>query len=161
MRLHKSEGIDIWVMLWEHRMWKNILATSVLLLSASVFLQSMGSARANQNSVSFGQNPIFSKGGQNGGTLTTHTISAVSGQEILVTDISISSQYNEYVSITFTTSSGNVIGHYRTWNYSNYTGSGVLNTNLVSGLRAPEGEDVTVAINGIGSYTFSGTYIHP
>lgn len=128
-------------------MWKNILAASVLVLSVSVLLQSIRSAQANQSAVSFEQNPIFSKGGYNGATQTIHTISAITGQEILFTDITLSGQYNDDIELIFT-SGGEVIGRYKTWNYANYAGSGILDTHLLSDLRAPEGEDVVVTING-------------
>jgi hypothetical protein len=142
-------------------MWKNILAISALILSASVFVESISTAQANQGVLSMGQNPIFSKGGYNGGSQTSHTISAVSGQEIVVTDVSISGQYNQDIEIVFMTSGGAEIGRYKTWNYANYAGSGVINSNMISGLRVPEGEDLLVIVNGAGTFTFSGRYVHP
>ena len=142
-------------------MWKNILATSALLLSAAVFVHSIGAAQANQSFVSMGQNPIFSKGGYNGGSQTTHTIPAVANQEIIVTDVSISGQFNYDIEVVFNTSGGEEIGRYKTWNYSNYPGPGIMNANLTSGLRVPAGEDLQVVVNGRGTFTFAGKYVHP
>ena len=90
-----------------------------------------------------------------------HTITAVANQEIVVTDVSISAQFNHDIEVIFTTSGGSEIGRYKTWNYSNYPGPGTMNANLTSGLRVPAGEDLLVTINGSGSFTFAGKYVHP
>lgn len=142
-------------------MWKNILATSALILSAAVFVESISTAQANQGILSMGQNPIFSKGGYNSGTQNIYTVLAVSGQEIVVTDVSISGQFNYDIEVIFTTSGGEEIGRYKTWNYSNYPGPGIMNANLTSGLRVPQGEDLQVTVNGRGAFTFAGKYVHP
>ena len=142
-------------------MWKNMLAMSVLLLSGAVFVQSISSAQANQGMISLGQNPIFSKGGYNGGIQTTYTVSAVANQEIVVTDVSISGQFNHDIELVFSTSGGEEIGRYKTWNYSNYPGPGTMNANLNSGLRVPAGEDLQVTVNGRGTFTYAGNYVHP
>ena len=142
-------------------MWKNILATSALILSGAVFVHGISAAQANQGFISMGQNPIFSKGGYNNGSQNIHTISAVANQEIVVTDISISAQFNHDVEIIFNTAGGSEIGRYKTWNYANYPGPGTMNANLNSGLRVPVGEDLLVTINGSGSFTFAGKYVHP
>ena len=110
---------------------------SVLLLSGAVFVQSISSAQANQGMISLGQNPIFSKGGYNGGIQTTYTVSAVANQEIVVTDVSISGQFNHDIELIFSTSGGEEIGRYKTWNYSNYPGPGTMNANLNSGFESP------------------------
>ena len=104
-------------------MWKNILAMSVLLLSGAVFVQSISSAQANQGMMSLGQNPIFFKRRVCGGIQTTYTVSAVANQEIVVTDVSISGQFNHDIELVFSTS-GEEIGRYKTWEYSNYPGQG-------------------------------------
>ena len=83
-----------------------MLAMSVLLLSGAVTVQSISSAQANQGMISLGQNPIFSKGGYNGGSPTTYTVSAVANQEIVVTDVSISGQFNHDIELIFSTSGG-------------------------------------------------------
>ncbi len=142
-------------------MWKNILACSALLLSGAVFVQSIASAQANQGLVSMGQNPVFSKGGYNSGVQTNYTIPSMANQEILVTDVAISGQYSEDIEVIFNTSGGDEIGRYKVWNYANYAGSGVLDTNLNSGLRVPAGEDLQVTVNGRGTFTFAGKYVHP
>ena len=142
-------------------MWKNILATSALILASAIFVHSISAAQANQGFISMGQNPIFSKGGYNNNSQNTHTITAVANQEIVVTDISISAQYNHDIEVVFTTAGGSEIGRYKTWNYANYPGPGTMNANLTSGLRVPAGEDLLVTINGSGSFTFAGKYVHP
>lgn len=142
-------------------MWKNILAFSALLVSGAVFVNSITSAQANQGFASMGQNPIFSKGGVNNGSQTMYTISSIANQEIVVTDVSISGQYNHDMEIVFQTSGGEEIGRYKTWNYSNYPGPGIMNASLNSGLRVPAGEDLQVFVNGSGTFTFAGKYVHP
>ena len=141
-------------------MWKNILAFSVLLLSGSIFIHSISAAQANQGMLSLGQNPIFSKGGFVS-SQTTYTVSAVANQEIVVTDVSISGQFNHDIEIVFSTSSGEEIGRYKTWNYSQYPGPGIMHASLNSGLRVPSGEDLQVTVNGRGTFTFGGKYVHP
>ena len=142
-------------------MWKNLLGCSALLLAGSVFVQSITNAQANQGFVSLGQNPIFSKGGSNNGSQTIYTISSIANQEIVVTDVSISGQYNYDMEIVFKTSGGEEIGRYKTWNYSNYPGPGIMNASLNSGLRVPAGQDLQVLVNGSGTFTFAGRYVHP
>lgn len=103
----------------------------------------------------------FSKGGYNNGVLTTYTIAAVANQEIVVMDVSISGQFSYDIELIFSTSGGEEIGRYKTWNYSNYPGPGTMSTSLNSGLRVPAGEDLQVTVNGKGTFTFAGKYVHP
>ena len=142
-------------------MWKNIMATSALILSSAVFVHSISVAQANQSIISMGQNPIFSKSGFNNGSQTIHTVTAVANQEMVVTDVSISGQFNHDIEVVFQTSGGTEIGRYKTWNYSNYPGPGIMNAALNSGLRVPAGEDLLVTVNGRGTFTFAGKYVHP
>lgn len=138
-------------------MWKNILACSALLLSGAVFVQSIATAQAQHGMVSFGQNPVFSKSGSGSGT---YVISNVSGQEMSVTDITMTANSNYALQVLLRTSSGVEIGRYRTENYNSYNAP-QIDAHLISGLRVPQGEDLEVVVSGTGTYTVAGQYVHP
>ena len=140
-------------------MWKNLLAISALITSISLFLHSLSPAQA-QPTVSLGSNPVFSKGGYSSGNLS-ETITQQAGQAIVITDINISAQPNYGLEIVFTTATGTELGRYKSWNYSNYPSVSVIDSHLISGLIAPENEDVTISVNGHGSFSYSGYYTHP
>ncbi len=142
-------------------MWKNTLALSALITSLALLVHSIGSAHADLGpSISSGSNPVFSYGGYSNGS-AGQSLPAQSGQEYLVTDISISAQFNYELEIVFTTTSGSEIGRYKAWNYSNYSSGGIVDSHLISGLRVPENEGLNVTVNGYGAYTFSGRSVHP
>jgi hypothetical protein len=142
-------------------MWKNVIAISVLIASISLLIHSLSTAKASMGPVvSFASNPIHSIGGYSGGSVTEN-ISGQQGSEFIVTDITISAQYNEQLEVVFTTTSGAEVGRYKTWNYSNYNGPAIIDSHLRSGLRVPESEGLTIQVNGRGSYTFSGYFAHP
>ena len=142
-------------------MWKNLLGLSVLLVSVSLLVSTLSSARASLGPVtSTGSNPLFSSGSYSSGG-SSESISAQSGKEIIITDVTISAQYNYDMEIVFTTTSGMEIGRYKAWNYSNYNGNSVIDSHLNSGLRVPENEGLQVQVNGHGSYVYSGYYAHP
>lgn len=138
-------------------MWKNILACSALLLSGAVFVQSIATAQAQQGMVSLGQNPVFSKSGSGSGTVT---ISNIAGQEMSVSDITITAQNNYALQVLLRTSSGVEIGRYRAENYHSYNAAHI-DTHLISGLRVPHGEDLEIVVSGTGTYTVAGQYVHP
>lgn len=137
-------------------MWKNILACSVLVLSGAVFVQSIATAQAQQG-ISFGQNPVFSKSGNGSGT---YVISNVSGQEMSVTDVTMTANSNYALQVLLRTSSGVEIGRYRAENYNSYNAP-QIDTHLISGLRVPQGEDLEIVVSGTGTYTVAGQYVHP
>ena len=142
-------------------MWKNTLALSALISSIALLTHTIQPAQADLGpSASMGNNPIFSFGGYSSGT-ASQALPAQSGQEYLITDVSISAQFNYEMEIVFTTTGGAEIGRYKAWNYSNYSSGGIVDSHLISGLRVPENEGLNVTINGHGAYTFSGRSVHP
>jgi len=142
-------------------MWKTLLGISAVLCSMSVLVYSVSSARASLGpSVSMMSNPIFSSSAYATSNLS-ETISGQNGREIIITDVTISAQFNHDLEIVFTTSSGTEVGRYKTWNYSNYNGPAIIDSHLESGLRVPEMEDLQVTVTGRGSYTYSGYYAQP
>ena len=142
-------------------MWKNILSLSILILSLTTLVHALKPAHAQLGpSTSQGTNPLFSNGGYCGSS-TSHTISAQSGQKILISDVIISAQYGDSLEIVFTTSGGSEVGRFKAWNYQNYGGGSIIDTQLAGGIIVPEGEDLTISLNGRGTYTFSGRYTHP
>ncbi|MEC7986942.1 MAG: hypothetical protein VX278_17365 [Myxococcota bacterium] len=142
-------------------MWKNILSLGVLVLASALFVHTLRPANAQLGPhISQGSNPIFSVGGYSN-SIATETVSAQSGQSILITDVIISAQYNDSLEMVLTTSGGAEVGRFKAWNYQSYTGNGMINAQMVSGLMVPEGEELTVTMNGRGTYTFSGRYVAP
>ena len=142
-------------------MWRNLLAISGLLLSISVLLHSVGTASAGLGPVSsFGSNPVFSIGGYSSGSDSPVVPSQV-GQEMVITDVTISAQYNHDLEIIFTTTSGSEIGRYKTWNYGNYPSGGIIDSHLKSGIRIAENDGLQITVYGSGSYTVSGFYAQP
>ena len=142
-------------------MWKNLFGISAVLCSLSMLVYSLSTARASLGpAVSMMSNPIFSSSAYSNGSVSD-TMTGQSGTEIVITDVTISAQYNYDIEIVFTTTSGTEIGRYKTWNYSNYNGPATVDSHLNSGLRVPENEGLQVQVNGYGSYTYSGYYAHP
>jgi hypothetical protein len=145
-------------------MWKNILSISFLVFAASHFLDSLSNANAGIGpTTSLATNPLFSAAGyiSSGSSSTTVLVSPKPGQEIVVTDITISAQYGEHLEIILQSSSGTEIGRYKSWNYQNYSGSGLIDSHLVSGLRVAENESLQILGYGNGAFTISGYHAHP
>jgi len=144
-------------------MWKNLVGTSLVIVSIAFLVDSISSAKASLGpAVSSAANPIFS-GSDYCSSNSSMSIAGQSGQEIIVTDVTISAQTGQQIEIVFTSAATGVeIGRYKTWNIGNaWTGSAIIDTHLNSGLRLPTSEDLLVSVNGNGSYTFSGYYAHP
>ena len=139
-------------------MWKNTLALGFLCLSASILVQTVAPAFARTGKTSFGTNPAFSKSQYTSGSV--ETLTAVVGQERVITDIYLSAQPNYDLEAIITTSGGVEIGRFKSWNYNGHS-SGPYNVSLESGLRVPEGEDLILTFNGNGAYTVSGYLSHP
>lgn len=141
-------------------MWKNMLGVAAILFGAGYFLQSFPTAHAKWGpTISMASNPLFSTSGYatNSPNLT---LSAASGQEMVLTDVVISAQFNYELELIFTTSGNQEIGRFKAWNYNGYS-NGVINSHFLSGLRVPDGESLSVTLNGRGSYTISGYYAQP
>ena len=126
-------------------MWKNLVGISLIITSMAVMVDSISSANASLGPmISSGSNPIFSGSNYCSGS-TTSTISAQNGQEIIVTDVTISAQYGNDLEIVFTSATtGTEIGRYKAWNIgSNYSGSSIINTQLKSGLSNKQIDIIT------------------
>ena len=141
-------------------MWKNLLGLSGVILSLSTLVFALQPAEAKLGpTVSHGSNPVFSRSGY-APTISSGTIASVPGSEMVITDVVISAQYGETLELIINTDTGTEVGRFKTWNYSNYAGSGVIDSHLISGLRIPENEDLNF-VNGKGTFTFSGYLGHP
>jgi len=139
-------------------MWKNILALSALILSISMLLRSVPFAEARTGTLSLGFNTAYSISDFTTGT--AETLSAVSGQDRIISDVYLSAQPGHELEAIFTTTSGQEIGRFKVWNHYSYSNGAIHNT-FESGLRVPAGEDVTITINGRGVYTISGFLAQP
>ena len=142
-------------------MWKNLIGMSCLIASIALLTHSLSPAQAQPtSSVSLGSNPIFSYGGYCASSQSL-TITAQPGQSLVLTDINISAQPNYGLEIIFNSATGAELGRYKAWNYQNYPGVSIVDTHLISGLKAAENEDIIVNINGHGSFSYSGYYAQP
>ena len=139
-------------------MWKNLIPLSLFTLSFSIFIHGITPASAKTGVLSLGNNTSFSQGEYTTGTV--ETFSAVVGQDRIITDIHLAAQPNYDLEIVFSTSGGQQLGHYKTWNYNGHS-SGGLDSHLETGLRTPDGEDLIITINGRGVYTVSGYLARP
>ena len=143
-------------------MWKNMIAIASIIFASGYFIQSLPKAHARLGpSTSFGSNPVFSTAGYANGS-SPITINGQTGQDIILTDIFLSAQYSDSLELVLALSSnGQEVGRYKAWNYNNYSGSSIVDSHLISGLRVPAGDSLTVTLNGRGSYTLSGYYAQP
>ncbi len=111
--------------------------------------------------VSLGENPVWTHGGQlyGGGAITIFEATAGRG-EMILTDLSISTDYDYDVSISLKLDDGTVLG---TWvingmRAGSHPGSAV-NMAMTSGIRIPEGRTVMLDPSGVTvGYSFSGYY---
>ena len=134
-----------------------LFGISAILLSLGFVIHSLGEAYALQTPmVSLGSNPVFSKGAYIGSNPSNVTIAQQSGQEIMVSDIFIHADNGYNLQLTFQTSSGTVVGVYRSYNLS-----ATLDVHLNTPLRVPEGEDLVIVPSGRGVYSFSGYRSQP
>jgi hypothetical protein len=107
-------------------------------------------------SVSYGSNPIISSGGVVYPDESTSLFTAPADQDVIVTDVLLSSSSNSYCmrahQSTLTLSSGTVVGKFDTsssWakQYSDWTSSPGLSVNHTygSGVRVPAGETLMLS----------------
>ena len=136
---------------------KTILTIATLMCSLGFFIHTLDSAYAlNPVGISTGSNPVFSRAGSVGNNSTNVTISHQTGQELMISDIFMHANSGWNLELTFSTSSGTVLGIYRTYGIDN-----MLPIQLKSPLRVPEGEDLILGISGSGVYTVSGYRVQP
>jgi len=106
--------------------------------------------------ISTGSNPVFSHAASVGNSSNDVTIPHQSGQELMVSDIFLHANSGWTLQVTLKTSSGTVLGMFRSYDMSN-----VFSTQLKSPLRVPAGEDLIISTSGTGVYTISGFQSHP
>ena len=130
---------------------------AAIIFSVGFLIHALGSAHALSTvGVSLGANPVFSHADSVGSTATSVTIPNQSGHELMISDIFIHPNSGYNLQLTFQTSSGEVVGIYRSYNISV-----TLDTHLSSPLRIPAGEDLIIVPSGRGVYTISGYKAHP
>ena len=136
--------------------WKQGLSIATIICSLGFLIRSFSPAHAlNTPSVSQANNPVFSSGAYVSSSSPV-TISGQSGYELMVSDIFLHADSGYFLTMTLETSTGTVIGKYRTYSINTS-----ININLSSPLRAPEGEDLIINVSGRGTYTVSGYKAHP
>ena len=136
--------------------WKQGLSIAAIIFSLGFFVRSFAPAHAlNGPSISQGNNPVFSSGAYISSSSPV-TISGQSGYELMVSDIFLHADSGYYLTMTLETSTGTVIGKYRTYSLNTS-----VNVQLNSPLRTPEGEDLIINVSGRGTYNISGYKAHP
>ena len=136
--------------------WKQGMSTAAIIFSIGFFVRSLSPAHAlNTSIVSYAQNPVFSSGAYVSSP-SPITVSGQSGYELMVSDIFLHADSGYFLTVTLETSTGSVIGKYRTYSINTS-----INLNLNSPLRVPEGEDLVINVSGRGTYTISGYKAHP
>ena len=136
--------------------WKQGISIASIIFSLGFLIRSLSPAHAlNASGISYANNPVFSSGAYVSSSSPV-TISGQSGYELMVSDIFLHADSGYFLTMTLETSTGTVIGRYRT-----YGRDTSINLNLSSPLRSPEGEDLIINISGRGTYTISGYKAHP
>ena len=136
--------------------WKQGLSIATIIFSIGFLIRSFSPAHAlNTPSVSHANNPVFSAGAYVSSSSPV-TISGQSGYELMVSDIFLHADSGYFLTMTLETSSGTVIGKYRTYSINTS-----INIRLNSPLRTPQGEDLIINVGGRGTYTISGYKAHP
>ena len=136
--------------------WKKSISIATLIFSIGFLIRSFSPAHAlNTANISHANNPVFSSGAYIS-SASPITISGQSGYELMVSDIFLHADSGYFLTMTLETSTGTVIGKYRTYSINTS-----INISLNSPLRTPEGEDLVINVNGRGTYTISGYRAHP
>ena len=136
--------------------WKQGISIATIIFSIGFLIRSFSPAHAlNTPNVSNANNPVFSAGAYISSSSPV-TISGQNGYELMVSDIFLHADSGYFLTMTLETSTGTVIGKYRTYSINT---SVILNLN--SPLRTPEGEDLIINVSGRGTYTISGYKAHP
>mgnify|MGYP004160563595 CR=1 FL=1 len=110
--------------------------------------------------VSMGTNPVWSVGGNMNSPGTVTVVTAPTDSDLVITDVYLSSQCtNCAVQIKLTTASED-LASYRYWQAVDgygMTSPHPVKQSMVSGLRAPAGETLSMSISShYIDYTFSG-----
>ena len=136
--------------------WKQGISIAIIIFSLGFLIRSFAPAHAlSTTNISHANNPVFSYGAFVSSSSPV-TISGQSGYELMVSDIFLHADSGYFLSLTLETSTGTVIGKYRTYSINTN-----VNIQLSSPLRTPEGEDLIINVSGRGTYTVSGYKAHP
>ena len=136
--------------------WKQGLSIAAIIFSLGFLIRSLSPAHAlNTSSISHTNNPVFSRGAFISSSSPV-TISGQAGYELMVSDIFLHADSGYFITMTLETSTGTVIGKYRSYSINTS-----VNVQLSSPLRVPEGEDLIINVSGRGNYTISGYKAHP
>jgi len=148
--------------------YRNTLALGFVLLSGSVFVQSLSSANAFPSgpNVSLGSNPIQSWAGRSYNSLGWVTLATVQ-QDFIITDLIVSGT-GQWCTTTLSTqnvdASTDVLfsGSFKAYNQSYGQGNSQFNGNLRSGAKVNAGSTIYANIEADGqcSYIVSGYYSH-
>ena len=119
--------------------------------------------------VSLGTNPVWSVGGFTEGTETVEIGTAPMGLDMIITDVHMTGSCRNCTIRASIQTETSTLASYRWWQWSDGGGetSSVISPDpiaqsMVSGLRVPAGESVTLTISGFGmDYTLSGYYAQP
>ena len=148
--------------------YRNLLAFGFILLSASVFINSLRTANAFPSgpNVSLGSNPLKSWAGReynSPGWITLDTIQ----QDFVITDLIVSGTGNACTTTLATQNSnayGDIIlsGSYKAYNQSYGQGNSQFTGNLNSGVLVTAGSTLYVNIEADGNcnYIVSGYFTH-
>lgn len=114
--------------------------------------------------VSLGENPVWTRGGQIYGGGAVSIFEATPGRgEMILTDLSISTDYDYDVSISLKLDDGTTLGYWviNGMRAGSHPGT-PANIAMNSGIRIPEGRTVLLDPAGVTvGYSFSGYYAHP
>ncbi len=136
--------------------WKQGISIATIIFSLGFLIRSFAPAHAlSTTNISHANNPVFSYGAFVSSSSPV-TISGQSGYELMVSDIFLHADSGYFLTLTLETSTGTVIGKYRTYSINTN-----VNIQLSSPLRTPEGEDLIINVSGRGTYTVSGYKAHP
>ena len=153
----------------KHNPW---IGFSMLLLSASVFVHTLGSAQAipSMQNIGYGSNPLFTVGGTISNSSST-VMTAPSDQMMVVSDVILTMNPNLCASlIEFTDSSGNALGHFKLHSNLHYDGDKAAQSQpssvqhaFNSGIALSPNNSLTISETGNCSvaYTLSGYYAQP
>jgi hypothetical protein len=119
--------------------------------------------------VSLGTNPVWSVGGFTEAAETIEIGTAPVGMDMIITDVHMTGSCRNCTIRASIETESSTLASYRWWQWSDGGGetSSVISPDpiaqsMVSGLRVPAGESVTLTISGHGmDYTISGYYAQP
>ena len=112
--------------------------------------------------VSVGTNPLWTYGGETSGFSTT-VFTAPADQDMVLTDLSLSTDYDYDIAPRLTLDDGTELGYWviNGSRAASHT-SGAVNFAMTSGIRIPQGQSLVFYPSGATvRYSFSGYYARP